>query len=1167
MTFNYGGGNSATYSLPPLESPSWQMKVDETDTADEFNRDRFRLGRELARDFEEASFSDVAPPGGEGEDDYTNTVGPPEDSFGDIGQDANATSTKRISPNIFQPAQSVSQNMLRQSPTVDSQQMRDNFVDFTMAAANSQAESENADTYEMGRGGVGGINGGRKDGVVSFLEQDSDFSIGFTESPNAKRKKRAGGMIDDGKRNDTQSAIDIGSRRFRLPPKGVQNTKPLQSYRSLGSPVQRTSSFPSFDFLSPPSATTPRRLVNNESRHLVADGDIPSKIMDFVSTSGSGGSRASKIANFGTNPRHSEEEALSKLGNFSDIRSKMSKPRFSQNASDPIGETTTDRPSALAKTQKTISDSRVPKSFKSTSDFLKELGLDGHTQTINLQTKLKELKDIGLTPRKKPGAAPPPSPPARDFNAEPSFAIPANMTELFTANDATRFSLKIGAAGNSHVPIDSIPIPHETRAVLTAMRLLQEKVSNLENNKHTNEQKCAKLENELKRAEIKYQQETRRARVAEEELRKRGKRDISFRGGDDIGGLDKEQTKKKWRAEKLRMFNPEFLMRLVINVVNAELESTIAILRGDIEQIQNELEMSKGALRSIQDERNIVISSVAMAIASSEDLKATNGNLQDQIDQMQHEKRQAERRTHQQQEEFRIREEQLRQRAKEAHEAAEVAVKTIKEKARRDLEAQQAAEQEAALKRRERRKQERQQIEREARERAEQEREAQRRHNIKTAVNKRVREALYGMRPDLFMNRTEPFTIPLEPTSTPNSRPVVEVQGKKRVIAVPRSRKPKQATGTAGLDLTDCFVTESKGKQTEHVLEHELSTAYDTSKLRVSVSQDKISSFEDGSDSTMSVSSEEIRRIAKEINAERKKRRAAELQRHAEEKQRTREHLSDREAVEKSATKQDDEPATARTAPVAQNIIQPAVQPFVQSVGSDRISAPTIKPNARRIVKVVYMMEEDCTEVQDLEKEIGGEMSSALKNVHIEEKSVSSVPPAQPDRSVNESPSQPEVVMTQSQETQPMVSISQDANRKSDKDEDEQAAAQKPIPRVSQQRPASAPPMRVSFAPVESMLPVKIHPNIDDADHNCNECTVCLRFDEVLRRELEVARENLLDDIDNSCLFPAPDLDPASQRPLEAYEEEPTLRPSANPKTQLKRVVQQLKDEFKHLKL
>jgi len=516
----------------------------------------------------------------------------------------------------------------------------------------------------------------------------------------------------------------------------------------------------------------------------------------------------------------------------------------------------------------------------------------------------------------------------------------------------------------------------------------------------------------------------------------------------------------------------------------------------------------------MQEERNSAINSVAMAISSNEDLKVANIDLHGQLERMEHEKRQAEERVTRQREEYRAREERLRQYARDARQAAAMAEQAMREAARRDNEAQEAAERDAAIKRQEERERERQEMERLMRERAEEEQEEQRRLEIKLEFDRRVEEELRRIRPDLFLGRAEPFAVPSAPTSTTRT---VEVGGRQRVIAIPRTRRSRISRPGETLELE--IAPEPKGKEKTHVpVPVPEPKAPKPVEPEVPVPRPAVD------DSTMSISPEEIRRIAKEINAERKKRKAAGVAEKARQEEERQREIQRQREVER--TQQE-----AATRPAVETV-QPA-----QPARTAEPSAPAELKKGRRVVKVVYMMDGDTTEIRELEEGIESEQEGARNQPAPKPTSAPVFPPVAPD---SQEPEATSVV------------------------EEEGAGS------VPQAQTATGP--RVMFnAPPPSAPAPPPHPLIDPAaeNHDPKQCTVCVRYDELRRREEEAERENPLKDVDNSCLFPAPELEPASQRtiPESQFEEEPTLRPSVCPKTQLERVVRQLKDEFRHLKL
>jgi hypothetical protein len=1124
MAFQYDGTH--TLSLPPMDPPSWRNNADETD----FDRDRLRLGRELLRDFDEASFASVTPP-----DQDTDTLGSV-----DVGEDANATSTKRISPHVpIRVPSGPPGAMLLQTPSFDSKLMRDNFVDFTMAM--DGADNSDADSYEIGR-----LNraGGRE---VSFMMDHSTdfFSIGGVSGGSSVNKiesrKRPGTRLDDNKRSNSLANNGKNSRTAKM----------RAQDRSLGSPVPK-SSFANLNF--EPPAVTPKRATGGRSRVPSDGSEGPSKITDFVSNSGSGGSRASRLANHGSsNYRDLEEDALS------NTRNTRRAPRYQHSNSSSLGsvrrsrqeEITGDVPAILAKTRKSSSNA-IPKAFKSTNDFLKELGLDGHTRTIDLRNRLEELKDVG-PPTKKSAEAQ--SPPRHSNDAESLFLIPSvpDMTELFSMNDATRFSAKKGAATKTHMPIGSIPIPHDTRALLTAMRLLQEKVENLEGNKASNEQKCVKLRSELQQAEYKYQQEMRRARLAEEEMRKRGLADSTF-GGSEDGDMEERQKEKarvEWMMQKLSMCIGNHCLSVVLTVYK-ELESSINNLQDKIVHIQQKLDTSKIALRNMQEERNAAINSVAAAIAANEDLRAANLGLQDQLELAQQHIKETEERGVRQRDENRAREDKLRQRTRKARETAAVTAQAMKEAARRDGDAQKAVEREEALKRRQKKELERQERARFAQQHAEEEQEELRRLETKWEFDRRVEEELRSIRPDLFIGRQEPFTVPSFPT--PHPRTIVEVAGKQRVIAVPKSRKAK--AGAPVIDISDVeisterYVPERNREQRQHLPQTGSNTVA------------AVSSPSTGGDSTVSISPEEVRRIAREINNERKKRKAAAAAEKVrlEEEQRQQSEGSQRGGGLKQVS------GELPPAPAVQ-VVEPAVESAAPAAQAEQQ-----KSKGLRVLKTVttYVLESDATEVVNLESEINGSFAEALKNARTAQ-SVQLAPQIAPQTVPQTVPqaaaSAPAVIQPVQEPVLQDIAVGAPREAAPSVPTPVEIAAAIPLPRsdTPAPRPASARVTQVAFAPASAVLLEEQH---IDEDHDVRQCTVCVRFAELRRKEEEMERENPLRDIDNSCLFPAPELEPASQRPVrEGFEEEATLRPSVNPKVQLERVVRQLKDEFRHLKM
>jgi membrane protein involved in colicin uptake len=217
----------------------------------------------------------------------------------------------------------------------------------------------------------------------------------------------------------------------------------------------------------------------------------------------------------------------------------------------------------------------------------------------------------------------------------------------------------------------------------------------------------------------------------------------------------------------------------------------------------------------MQDERNAAVNSVAAAIASNEDLKISNRELQDQLEQLRVEKQEAEIYSRRQREEWKSREEKLRRRTQEALEAAAAAETAIKEKQKREQEAFEAAERNAAAKRHEERIRQQEAEHQAELQRIEREKHERRKAESKKEFDRKVMERLQQTRPDFFINRSEPIVIP-SGTTPAKSKATVNVDGKNRVIALPKSRKTRknvEVEEVSDFDITQVPVPSKKGKE------------------------------------------------------------------------------------------------------------------------------------------------------------------------------------------------------------------------------------------------------------------------------------------------------------------------------------------------------------------
>lgn len=756
------------------------------------DNDRLRLGRALARDFQSTSFSSTSSRGrhnnnnknknNNNDDDDSCTL----DTF-DISNDAAGMSTRRL-------------DMLQQTPTIDTQ-LLDQFPDFSMAG-HGIAE----DSLEVGRGN--GNRGNIDDSLrsVEFSSQQP-FSIGGS---TRKSDRRLFATVSSPNPDRNLSFSSIQSDPYEIPlRRGAATNKGKEKARvpsNLGG--QRLGSITNFD-LSQIEISTPK---NNRAKSGLPGSQGGTKITDFVSNSGSGGS-GSRFADIQRSLEFDDEESASESESISIRPRAFAGSRFagSPKSRQPsttnaatgakrvsrVPETkkndlTDDLPAIVAKSRKQP-PAKIPQNFKSTDAFLHELGLDGTTTTTDLKNRLNQLKDINACKGDNTTMG----------ITQQSYLLPqmSDLSELISGypGDVTRMSYKRGPFNNTrgHKPIDSIPIPHDERAILMAMRLLQEKVADLESSKAEVEHRCMKLQDDLRKSEARVHLEQQKTKSAEEILtRKRSGESVP--GGSDDGD-SQERLKEKHRLE--------------LQMDKLNLETSVGSLHGQLEKLTRDLETSKIALKHMQEERNFAVNSVVLAIANSEDLKTSMEELRGEIERLKTENYEQEMRGERERGEWKNREERLRRKVKEAKESALLAQDVMREAVRRDAVtaiAMEAAELEAArVERREQRvrekeeqkeaqkKEERAAMEEQVRieQELEEKREQQRVVEQKKKVEKMIEQQLKDNRPDLlYAARSYPsssgLSAPVDSAFIPSAK---SRNGKERAIVLPK-RSRKQVT-------------------------------------------------------------------------------------------------------------------------------------------------------------------------------------------------------------------------------------------------------------------------------------------------------------------------------------------------------------------------------------
>ncbi|KAJ4295370.1 hypothetical protein N0V90_007382 [Kalmusia sp. IMI 367209] len=240
------------------------------------------------------------------------------------------------------------------------------------------------------------------------------------------------------------------------------------------------------------------------------------------------------------------------------------------------------------------------------------------------QTSLQIDGNVDASPRVN---ATPRSRPATAGNATAqSFILPdlPNLTELVSGvfeNGTPVFSKTTparprfsgpGKGGNggrqpSHIPVDSVPIPQDEKAIFAGLQLLRDKVAQLEHERAEREQKIE--DQELEIIELKATAQ------AQEKFR---------RSDSGLGSTDGEGSgKASWKVEKTR------------------LDATVQTLRTKLDRTERKIAVVEIEKKRLNAERDNMASQLGVAFQTCEELKAEkqalameNDALREQVDSL-----------------------------------------------------------------------------------------------------------------------------------------------------------------------------------------------------------------------------------------------------------------------------------------------------------------------------------------------------------------------------------------------------------------------------------------------------------------------------------------------------------------------------------------------------
>ncbi|KAF2274694.1 uncharacterized protein EI97DRAFT_97028 [Westerdykella ornata] len=301
----------------------------------------------------------------------------------------------------------------------------------------------------------------------------------------------------------------------------------------------------------------------------------------------------------------------------------------------------------------------------------------GGQRSRQTSLQLDGVADTNDANRPRPGTA--------QTGTGQSFMLPdlPNLTELvsgvyedgtpvFSKSTPARSRFAMPARGRprqqNHVPIDSVPIPDEEKAIFASLQLLQERVAQLEHERAEAEKKIEEQETEII--------ELRAAQRAQSKF---------------DGGTSGDSGKNIWKVEKTR------------------LEASVQTLQKKLERSERKLSVSDIEKNRLQKERDNMATQLAVAFQNFDELKAEkealtaeNDTLRQEVDSLRAENDELHQQLEREQQQYREETVQLRRQVDEAEDLTRREAETLRAelhrvRARHDENTQQLARKEAEL--------------------------------------------------------------------------------------------------------------------------------------------------------------------------------------------------------------------------------------------------------------------------------------------------------------------------------------------------------------------------------------------------------------------------------------------------------------------------------------
>ncbi|KAK6347307.1 hypothetical protein TWF696_007378 [Orbilia brochopaga] len=178
-----------------------------------------------------------------------------------------------------------------------------------------------------------------------------------------------------------------------------------------------------------------------------------------------------------------------------------------------------------------------------------------------------------------------------------------------------------------YAPIASIPVPEGERELVLALKQLQMQVASLEADRAKEKKRAAELQKDYDETRQLYQIEYNGRRELEAELNSRRRVDSALGGEiDSEGGSPRSSDREKLKAQQAQH-----------KADIKKLDGVVAAYRHRLETVEASQEALQNELKSVTEERDSAISSLAKAVAKNEALEEELDRLRQDCEEVQHE--------------------------------------------------------------------------------------------------------------------------------------------------------------------------------------------------------------------------------------------------------------------------------------------------------------------------------------------------------------------------------------------------------------------------------------------------------------------------------------------------------------------------------------------------